>query len=185
MLLQLLIHQPQAVVTIVQKTPVWVWGLASGLAWLGLSQVRDRRTALARVAVMPVAMLGFAVWGMVSAFGSTQLAEVLGLWLASASAMFALVTALTPGSGGARYDAASRRFDVPGSWVPLALILGIFLFKYGVGVELAMQPQLARDTAFALPIAAIYGAFNGLFAARAARLLRLVGRPRAAAVAAL
>ena len=57
--------------------------------------------------------------------------------------------------------------------MPLALILGIFLTKYFVGVELAMQPTLARDGSFALQIAVLYGVFNGLFAARALRLWRL------------
>lgn len=61
--------------------------------------------------------------------------------------------------------------------MPLALILGIFLTKYLVGVELALQPALARDSDFALQIAALYGVFNGLFAAlRALRLWKLVQR---------
>ena len=57
--------------------------------------------------------------------------------------------------------------------MPLALIVGIFLTKYFVGVELAMQPTLARDGTFALQISALYGVFNGLFAARALRMWRL------------
>ena len=60
--------------------------------------------------------------------------------------------------------------------MPLGLILGIFLTKYFVGVELALQPALARDSSFALQIALLYGVFNGLFAARALRLWRLVRR---------
>jgi hypothetical protein len=58
--------------------------------------------------------------------------------------------------------------------MPLALILGIFLTKYLVSVELVMQPGLARDNTFALQIATLYGVFNGLFAARSVRLLRVV-----------
>ena len=37
-----------------------------------------------------------------------------------------------------------------------------------------MQPAQAHDGAFAMQIAALYGAFSGLFAARALRLWRLV-----------
>jgi len=43
-------------------------------------------------------------------------------------------------------------------------------------VELALQPALARDSGFALQIAALYGVFNGLFAARSLRLWKLVQR---------
>ena len=37
----------------------------------------------------------------------------------------------------------------------------------------ALQPALAREAGFALKVAALYGAFSGLFALRAARLWRL------------
>ena len=81
-----------------------------------------------------------------------------------------------PVPAGTTYDPARRQFQLPGSWVPMALIMGIFLTKYFVGVELALQPALARDSSFALQIALLYGVFNGLFAARALRLWRLVRR---------
>ena len=55
-------------------------------------------------------------------------------------------------------------------------LVTIFLTKYFVGVELALQPAQARDGGFALQIAALYGVFNGLFAARALRLWKLVPR---------
>ena len=74
---------------------------------------------------------------------------------------------------GTLYAGSSRSFYIPGSAMPLALILGIFLTKYFVGVELALQPALARDNGFAVQIAILYGVFNGLFAARSLRLWRL------------
>ncbi len=48
----------------------------------------------------------------------------------------------------------------PGQRIPLALIGGIFLVKYFVGVELAMAPQLMRDTQYALT-AGLRRAFTG------------------------
>jgi hypothetical protein len=77
---------------------------------------------------------------------------------------------------GTTYDAASRSFNVPGSWMPLALILGIFLTKYIVGVELAMQPALAEDGQYSLIVGGLYGLFSGTFAGRAARLWLLALR---------
>lgn len=177
MLLQLIANQPQAVGRILASTPTWVWGLLAALLALGLSQLRDRRMSLLRVALMPLAMGIFAIWGMVSSFGvSSQLVWVLTAWLGAAATIATLIGIGNPPAG-TRYDDASRSFAQPGSFVPLVLILGIFLTKYAVGVELALQPRLAHDFEFAVAIAAVYGVFNGFFTGRALRLLRLAFRP--------
>lgn len=175
MLLTLITHQPQALATIVQKTPPWVWGLLIALIALGASQLRQRQASAARMAILPLAMTGLSAYGLVSGFSTAgQAGGVLAAWLAAAALVGAASLALWPRPpSGSRYDAASRRFHLPGSAMPLALILGIFLTKYLVGIELALQPALARDAVFALEIAALYGMFTGLFVARAARLWRL------------
>ena len=74
---------------------------------------------------------------------------------------------------GVRFDRSSARLHLPGSPWPLLLILAIFLLKYAVGIELAMQPQAASEQAFVLAVAACYGALSGVFASRAAALWRL------------
>lgn len=177
MLLQLITNQPQVVGTILKNTPTWVWGLLAALTWLGLSQLRDRSASMARVTIMPVAMTAFSVWGTFSAFGgSPQFGAVLLAWF-SAAAVVAGIVANTRAP--ATYDAAEGRFLLQGSWVPLSIILGIFLTKYVVGVELAMQPQLARDSQFTLVVGTLYGFFNGIFAGRAIRLWRLATKQQA------
>jgi uncharacterized membrane protein len=159
---------------IVSFTPIWVWGLLAALLALGLSQARDRSASLKRIVLMPVAMTGFSLWGTVSAFGAT--AAVLGIWSVAAAALLLAVT-LFFGPAQATYDAESRLFQLPGSWVPMALIAGIFLTKYAAGVAMTMRPELKFDLTFALALATVYGAFSGIFAGRAARLLRLALRP--------
>ncbi|RYF41566.1 MAG: hypothetical protein EOO25_09485 [Comamonadaceae bacterium] len=176
MLLQLITQHPQAVGTVLRNTPTWVWGLLAALTWLGLTQLRDRSAGMARVTLMPVAMTVFSVWGTFSAFGaSPQFGAVLATWFSAAAAVAALLASTR---APATYDAGEGRFFLKGSWVPLVLILGIFLTKYVVGVELAMQPQLARESQFAMVVGTLYGVFNGLFAGRAIRLLRLAMQPR-------
>lgn len=179
MLIQLLIQHPSALGTVVQSTPSWVWGLLTGLLALGTSQLFRRRASLARAGLMPVAMTVFSIYGMVSAFAaSPMLGAALALWLAAALACTAMALrwrATAP--EGTRFDPVSRQFELPGSVVPMALILGIFLTKYIVGIELAMQPAIARDAGFVLGVALLYGAFNGIFVARAVRLWRLFARP--------
>lgn len=155
------------------NTPRWVWGLLLALLWLGLSQAVARSASLRRVTLMPLAMTGLSLYGTVSAFGAD--AQLLLVWLGACVLTAALVMqqALPDGTS---YDAATRRFFLPGSWVPLLLILGIFATKYGVGVVTALQPALRHELRFALGVAALYGAFSGVFAARAARLWRLALR---------
>lgn len=158
------------------NTPLWVWGLLAALVVLGLTQARDRNAGLARTAVLPLGMGVFSLWGLVSGFGASP--SVLGAWLAAAAVALAAVL-LRPLPAGVRYDAQRRVFALPGSWVPLVLILGIFSIKYATGVTLAMQPALRADPAVALAVAALSGLFSGIFAGRTVRLLRLTQRPAA------
>jgi hypothetical protein len=185
MILQLLAHQPQVLGAVVKNTPLWVWGLLAGLAWLGLDQARSRTVGLARVTIMPIVMAAMAIWGTASAFGrSPMFGYVMLVWMLAASVTFSLVASMAPPRGAA-YDCDSRSFALPGSWVPMLLILGIFLTKYVVGVDMAMQPSLARDGQYTLIVGALYGVFNGIFAGRAARLWRLAAWPAMGSTSAL
>lgn len=158
---------------IIRNTPVWVAGLFLALLWLGLSQAVARSASLRRITVMPIAMIGLSVWGTASAFGTSPV--VLSAWLASALIAGALVLRI-PLNPGTRYDARAHRFHVPGSFAPLALIMGIFLSKYYVGVMSALHPELRHEPLFSLFFASLNGLFSGVFAARALRLWRLALR---------
>ncbi|HEY9094277.1 MAG TPA: DUF6622 family protein [Hydrogenophaga sp.] len=176
MLLQLLTHQPSAIVDILHQTPVWVWGLLIGLIALGASQLRRRQVGLPRTVLLPASMAALSVQGLHSALASSpSLLPAMGLWalVAAATTAAALAWRSAPPAG-SHFDATQRRFDLPGSAMPLLLILAIFLTKYGVGVELAMQPQHLQNSRFVYGLAATYGAFNGILFARALRLWRLV-----------
>lgn len=182
MLIQLVAQHPEAIVPILRHTPVWVWGLLAGLVALGATQLRDRTASLVRVSLLPLSMSIFSVWGTISALGSSHaLGTAIVAWLLAAGVMIAL---LAPGRSEAQFDPVRRAYALPGSVVPLMLVIGIFLVKYVVGVELAMAPQLVQDSQYALTIAGLYGAFTGIFLGRAMRLWRLALRPSATPVAA-
>jgi len=183
MLLSLLMRQPEALPSILRQTPLWVWGLLTGLIALGVSQLFRRRVSVTRVALLPISMTGLSAYSLASAIGASgQVVFILVLWLAAAvlSTRLALVWRDTPPPG-THFDAGHRTFDLPGSAVPLMIILAIFFTKYGVGIELAMQSGLAQDLSFAYTLAAVYGAFNGLLAARSLRLWHLTRSARATA----
>ena len=174
-LLQILIHEPQQLATIASKTPHWVWGLLAGLLTLGASQLLARRVARSRVAVTPLAMTLFSFFGMLSGFkGSAHLGIAITLWTAACVCCMALMLwHTTRAPTGTRYDARTGMFNLPGSAVPLTLIIGIFLTKYVAGIELAIQADLVHDTQFVWSLASLYGMFSGAFLARGWRLWRL------------
>jgi hypothetical protein len=158
MLYQILIH-----------TPRWVWLLLLALLALGLSQAVTRSASLRRITVVPLAMTGWSLYGAVTAFAGDP--QILLVWLGAVALMATAIMQL-PVPDACRYDPATRRFTLPGSWVPMLLILGLFITKYVVGVAIAMQPTLALDAGFRLGFSALYGAFSGVFLARAGRLWR-------------
>ena len=180
LLTQLLIQHPEAIVDIVRRTPAWVGVLLAALLALGFLSTRARDMTIGRLVLLPLAMAGLAAWGVQSAFGASgRLAELLALWAACGTAVLAIGTRLAPPAG-AHFNAATRRLHLPGSWVPLALIVAVFSMKYLIGVQLALEPALAREAGFAFSVTTLYGLLSGLFAARALRVLRLA-RPAATA----
>jgi hypothetical protein len=158
---------------IVSHTPVVVWAVLAGLIVLGASQARARRVGLARATALPLAMVAMSLWGTASLFGSgAHLTLVLASWLAAAAAAFVPVMRLAAAHG-TQFDAGSNSFVVPGSWMPMLLIAGVFALRYATNVALALQPALAADATFAAGVAALSGLFTGVFGGRAARLWRL------------
>ena len=158
---------------ILQQIPVWVFALLIGLIALGLLQTRTRHIRRQRLLGINVALAVVTLVGVAQQWQPTP-------WLAWGLASWAVTCLLTTwfmGQGvaplGARYDANTRRFTVPGSWLPLALFMAIFACKFAVGMITAIAPVMLASLAAAIGISALYGLFSGLLNARAWRLLKL------------
>jgi hypothetical protein len=160
-------------IEILLHTPKWVYLVFALLLWFGAKQLVANTLSLGRAALMPFAMTALSLSGVTSAFGDSPVA--LLAWAAGALVLVVLVQqrALPAAT---RYDAATRRFHVAGSAVPLLLMMGIFFTKYAVGVSLALHPGIRHDHMFAIVMPLVYGAFSGIFAGRALRLWRLAIR---------
>jgi hypothetical protein len=170
-------------ITIVRYTPVWVWGVLAALVALGLSQARDREMSLKRVMIVPLVLLALSAAGVIGAFGHAPVGPVAaGGWGAGLAAALTLARHLVAVRGAA-WLARSATLHVPGSWLPLVLMMALFGLKYFVGVSLALHPALANDTAFAGACSLAYGAFSGLFLGRALSLRALARRPATALAA--
>jgi len=169
--------EPAMLMQILLHTPRWVFGLFAVLLALGLSQLAARRAGLVKVSILPLAMLALSFYGVSAGFASQP--WVLLAWLKALSTS-ALLVMRRPMPAGTGYDEATRTFTLPGSAMPLVMMMGIFFTKYAVGVAMVMQPGLAQHTTFALAISLLYGALSGAFLGRAVRLSRLVWPARAA-----
>jgi hypothetical protein len=155
---------------ILSHTPVWVWILLAVLVKLGVSQSRPHDVSLTRVTILPLVMLALSASGVLSAFGYFPMA--LGGWAAGVGA--ALIFARQAiAVRGASWSVETKTLHLPGNWVPLVLMLGIFATKFFAGVSLAMNPALATHAVFAGLCSFAYGAFSGLFLARSLSLRAL------------
>lgn len=156
---------------IISHTPIWVWILLFTLIALGLSQAKDREVSLKRAMLLPLVMMGLSFNGMLQSFGSQ--ASVLLIWTIALLAVAAatMKIKLHPSTS---YQQEAGRLRITGSWVPLLLILGIFIGKYVLAIVSTMQPALTQNLNFSMSCAAIFGALSGVFLGRAGRLLKLV-----------
>ncbi len=157
----------------VSNTPVWVWPLLLGLLVLGLRQTLTQQMGWARVTVLPLALVGLSVYGTLSV--AARHPAALLLWAVVALAAAALVLR-RPLPASARYDLALQRFTVPGSAVPLALMMGIFFTKYAVGASQALAPALLQSALASGAVAGMYGLCSGVLLGRSLRLWRLAAR---------
>jgi hypothetical protein len=158
---------------IVTGTPIWVWFALAALVGAGLWQSRARSMSLTRVSILPLVLLGLSLASVSRTFGTVPVA--FAGWALGLGASLGLGRAVVAPRG-ARWSAATATLQVPGSWLPLALILALFAVKYIAGVSLAIHPILANDAAFAGTCSLAYGVFSGLFMARALSLRSLAAR---------
>lgn len=156
-----------------QHIPVWVYFLLLGLIALGLQQTRTRHIPMRRLLGINIALTLFTLVGVVQQWRPTPwLALGLISWAAT-GVLVAWALGQGPAPAGASYDVGTRRFTVPGSWLPLGLFMAIFACKFAVGMLSAIAPEALHSLQAAIGISALYGLFSGLLNARALRLLKL------------
>jgi Family of unknown function (DUF6622) len=157
---------------IVRHTPLWVFILFFVLLGLGYAASRTRTVSRRRVAILPAALILFSAYGVVSGFGYRPAGIVA--WFAGIGLASLLNHEIFRLPRGAGYSEATRSFALPGSWIPLTLMLTIFFAKYAVAVALALEPALIGTTGFVTGMCLLYGLLSGMFFASALTLWRLM-----------
>ncbi|MBL8288115.1 MAG: tat pathway signal sequence [Rubrivivax sp.] len=155
---------------ILARTPAWVFALFLGLLAFGLMQTRTRTVPRVPALLLPAGMIALSLAGIQTSFGLAPLP--LASW-AIALALAALVGHALFRDERVRYDANAKTYFVPGSWVPLAVIMAIFFAKYVYAVMNALNAAVLSATSFVIGLSAVYGLLSGYFAAKALNLVRL------------
>lgn len=155
--------------------PVWVPFLFLGLVLLGYRLSRPRTVRPGALMGLALAMLGLSLYGIVGAFGESPLA--LALWATG----YAVAVVLGARQLGARgMTAVGHSVHVPGSWVPLALLMGIFAAKFVLGFATGMRSPLLHHGGFVAAMSTALGALSGGFGARAVAVQRYAAAARSA-----
>jgi hypothetical protein len=148
---------------ILHQVPHWVWVLLLALIVIGSAQAVPRRRTVRSATLIPLAMVLLSLYGVLSVF--PQQAMPVLAWGIGLAIAVSLCNGLNVWRGIA-WSSADRRLLIPGSWLPLAVILGMFSVKFAVGMTRAMQPDLMMHTGFASLVGLTYGTFSGFFLAR-------------------
>jgi hypothetical protein len=148
---------------VIQHTPTWVWVVFVMLVAFGARQLQEQRRTLRKAVTLSLVMAGLSLYGlawMIGVVATLALAQMTNAWSRT------------------RWSNAEQRLVVPGSWVPLALFMSLFVIKFGVGMNVAVHPELVHHAMFSSLIGLCYGAFSGIFLSRGLamwRVARLAG----------
>jgi hypothetical protein len=146
-----------------KHTPTWVFVLFLVLLAAGYLQSKTRAVNRNVIALLPITMLALSFYGVLSAFGASPLSIIA--WLIGVAAAVELGVKIGMPRG-VSFAMETELFSVPGSWLPLILMMTIFLTKYTVNVMLARQLPMVTELLFVEIISFWYGLLSGLFLAR-------------------
>ena len=162
---------------ILKNTPIWVWAILAALIYLGSRQLKARVVKRYSVLIAPVVFLFVGL--MASGRGPVEFAT----WALTLLTLATVTFFVGRPTAGARYEANGDRLHMPGSAVPMTIMLAIFLLNYVINVVLAINPSYRSELVWQVVPALILGALSGVFIGRAATLF-CMNRVRPSAVAA-
>lgn len=142
--------------------PTWVPAVLFLLIFLGYRQSTTRAVRPGTAVGVAIAMFAFSFYGVSAAFGASPLA--FAAW-AVGYALSAVFGSRWFASRGMVRDGAAVR--VPGSWVPMGLMLGIFAAKFVLGVVHGIGLPVEHQPGFVALMSSCFGLLSGGFGARA------------------
>lgn len=160
--------------------PAWVPVLLLGLLWAGHRLSRPRLVKPGSQVGMALGLLALSAQGVWSAFGALPVAPLALLAWAGAYGL-ALVAGARRIAACGGLIAHGGRVQLPGSWLPMVAMLGIFGVKFGLGLAAGLHAAQLADVAWVATASAALGTCSGLLGSRALAALRCAAAARAAA----
>lgn len=154
---------------ILAHTPAWVFALFLVLLVFGLMQARTRAVRRQPALLLPAGMIALWLAGIVSSFGP-QLLPLMAWGIALIASSLAGCVIFRDKRIG--FNRAAGKLLIPGSWVPLGVIMAIFFAKYVYAVLAAFDAHIIHAPGFVMALSALYGVLSGYLAARGLNLIR-------------
>lgn len=148
---------------IVMETSISFRFLMLTMIVLGLRQVKSRAVPPGPMIIISCLMLGFSFYGMVLAFSGSVLS--MGVWFFALISTFFMFRNLDYPRDWS-FDPMTKNLIIPGSWLPLLLIIFIFALRLFVRYQIRNLSSLIHSSVFLLSISSIYGFLSGIFAYR-------------------
>lgn len=156
-------------IKLIQHTPSWVFVLFFILLTLGYLQSKNRTVSRSKLSIIPTVMIALSLYGVLSAFGIISIGLIFWILGVLISVFFGAKFIKIQGI---HFSTQNQSYLIPGSWLPLALMMAIFFIKYAVGVAFARHLTIVNDAAFVGSVSFCYGLFSGIFFARTIIILR-------------
>jgi len=166
---------------VLSHMPFWVWAILGYIVLMGLKQTREMQLTHRRLIVLPGLWLCFGAWGVIGRYGLLSLPTMA--WLAGLAIGLGLMFRSGDAAEGARHDAETGHYVVPGSWLPLGLMLSIFVAKFAQGVCLSVHPEWTGLLIVQVATGLAFGTISGCMLGRSARILRAAHAPSQTAFA--
>ncbi|SAL11401.1 hypothetical protein AWB74_00163 [Caballeronia arvi] len=144
-------------------TPTWVWVLLAILVSRGMKAMKAGTAPLSKLGIVPAV---FAGWGLLHLLSDPETGwATASMWMAGGALGVGIGAAVAKKSG-MTVDRIRRTVTLPGSAVPLVLILLTFAMKFWIGFELATSVHMGVDSTFVVLNGVVTGLVAGIFAGR-------------------
>lgn len=154
---------------LIHNLPSWVIALFFTLLWLGYTQTKTRHISRFRITLLPLIFLGLSIYGVLNVPHALPLAVIA--WGLGIRGAFRFNSQFDYGRG-VVMDQDREHFVVPGSWIPLALMLSVFAIRFVQGYLTGAHVVDPNSISYIVISALVSGLISGTFLARAVAIFR-------------
>ena len=146
------------IIEIIKGTPMWVYLLFALLIYKGVIATKPKTVKLSKLFIMPVVFL--YLMGRKMSYNPTYFLIFLVVGCFIGLLIYKNVKI--------KADKEQKIIQLPGSIVPIILIIIAFAKGYFIGYTTAVHPEIAKTVCFTIGVAIASGILSGIFIGRTA-----------------